>query len=118
MSEKGIIRRGSGDRLLFWCPGCEEYHAVMIGEGSRPRWTFNGDFERPTLVPSILVRSGHYVDGKKDCWCTYEERLGRPSPFHCRVCHSFVRDGSIQFLNDCTHALAGKTVPLTEEPPD
>ena len=28
------------------------------------------------------------------------------------VCHSFITDGRIQFLNDCTHALAGHTVPL------
>lgn len=28
------------------------------------------------------------------------------------VCHSFVFDGEIRFLGDCTHALAGKTVPL------
>ena len=25
---------------------------------------------------------------------------------------SYVKDGSIQFLADCTHALAGRTVPL------
>lgn len=93
---------------------------MNVGAGHRPRWDFNGDLERPTFSPSILVKSGHYVDGRKDahCWCTYEARLGRPSPFQCRVCHSFVRDGSIQFLNDCTHALAGQTVPLGPEPTD
>lgn len=30
----------------------------------------------------------------------------------CHTCHSFVRDGQIEFLSDCTHALAGKTVSL------
>jgi hypothetical protein len=29
-----------------------------------------------------------------------------------RICHCFIRDGQIQFLLDCTHALAGQTVPL------
>ncbi len=29
------------------------------------------------------------------------------------VCHSFVTDGQIQFLGDCTHKLAGQTVPLS-----
>ncbi|MGC4033677.1 MAG: hypothetical protein QM754_18485 [Tepidisphaeraceae bacterium] len=33
-------------------------------------------------------------------------------PFTCYRCHSFVRDGQIEFLGDCTHELAGKTVPL------
>lgn len=32
------------------------------------------------------------------------------------VCHSFVRDGRIEFLGDCTHELAGKSVAL--EPVD
>jgi hypothetical protein len=32
------------------------------------------------------------------------------------VCHSFVRDGQIQFLGDCTHALKGQTVERPEWP--
>ena len=27
-------------------------------------------------------------------------------------CHSFVTDGKIRFLNDCTHEMAGETVDL------
>ncbi|MHC8396108.1 hypothetical protein ACYZT8_21075 [Pseudomonas sp. LB3P93] len=30
------------------------------------------------------------------------------------VCHSFVIDGCIQFLGDCTHELASQTVDLPE----
>ena len=30
------------------------------------------------------------------------------------TCHSFVTDGRIQFLADCTHPLAGQTVDLPE----
>ena len=77
---------------LFRCPGCDAdpldggLHCPTTG------WTFNGDLERPTFSPSILVR-----------W---------ESPQGPRVCHSFVTDGKIQFLGDCTHALAGQTVPL------
>jgi hypothetical protein len=33
-----------------------------------------------------------------------------------RVCHSFVVDGRIQFLGDCTHHLAGQTVDLPPWP--
>ena len=29
-------------------------------------------------------------------------------------CHSFVREGRIEFLSDCTHALAGQTVELPD----
>ena len=30
------------------------------------------------------------------------------------ICHSFVTDGRIQFLGDCTHKLAGQTVDLPD----
>jgi hypothetical protein len=53
---------------------------------------------KPTLSPSILAR-----------WDT--------GPEHTRhVCHSFVRNGRIEFLGDCTHALAGQTVDLKDLP--
>jgi hypothetical protein len=32
------------------------------------------------------------------------------------VCHSFVVEGTWQFLTDCTHRLAGVTVPLEPLP--
>lgn len=116
MSKRGRLRVAEGGHLLFWCPGCKEAHQVAVGEGDGPRWGFNGDYDRPTFTPSVLVRSGHYCDGQagKDCWCTYEARIGKPAPFRCTVCHSFVTDGQIQFLGDCTHAMAGQTVPLPD----
>lgn len=82
-----------GDRYGFECPGCECVHAVPVS-GERG-WQFNGDLERPTLSPSLLVRE-------------YE------GDTVVRVCHSFVRNGQIEFLSDCTHEHAGKTLPLRE----
>lgn len=32
------------------------------------------------------------------------------------ICHSFVVDGQMQMLGDCTHALAGQTVPIPPWP--
>lgn len=110
------LRRAAGDILSFWCPGCKEVHAVNVGPNG---WSFNGDLDKPTFGPSVLVRSGHHMPGHSgDCWCTFKQRTGRESSFKCGVCHSFVRDGQIQFLRDCTHALAGQTVPLPELPPE
>lgn len=105
-------------RLAFWCPGCNQAHWIAVGEGSGPRWGYNGNPDAPTFTPSVLLRSGHYVPGQegKDCWCTFEERTGRKADFKCSVCHSFVTDGRIQFLSDCTHALAGQTVDLPDQP--
>jgi hypothetical protein len=33
-----------------------------------------------------------------------------------QVCHSFVTDGRIQYLSDCTHAMAGQTKELADWP--
>jgi len=79
----------------FTCPGCKHTHLLPVGVGdghTHARWEFNGDLEAPTFSPSILAQ--------------WENRKGK------RVCHSFVKAGQIQFLNDCTHELAGQTVPL------
>jgi hypothetical protein len=113
------LRGLDGGRVAFACPGCDEMHQVAVREdGNRqgPIWGYNGNPDAPTFTPSVLVKSGHYCSGQsgKDCWCTYEERFGEKPPAKCFVCHSFVRDGRIQFLGDCTHALAGQTVELPD----
>lgn len=113
------LRTLEGDQLAFWCLGCKISHAIHIGSGDGPRWGFNGNAEKPTFTPSVLVRSGHYArhhTTEDECWCTYnaaQVAAGKPpSGFECCVCHSFVTDGRIQFLGDSTHALAGQTVDL------
>lgn len=111
---KGKLRVIQGGCVAFWCPGCKEYHSIHIEGSEHPVWSFNGDYESPTFSPSVLVRSGHYVPGAKsdDCWCNFKERFpeeGEP-PFKCGICHSFVTNGKIQYLGDCTHELAGQTV--------
>ena len=107
------LRSLAGGKVAFMCPGCQQMHEVTV-DGSRG-WTFNGDGYKPTFSPSILVRSGHHVTGHKgECWCTWENEDGEPSGFSCYVCHSFVTDGRIQFLSDCTHELADQTVDLPD----
>jgi len=78
-----------------------------------PRWAYNGDAARPTFHPSILLSGERWeppVTGENiDRW--------RESPWpQTKVtsvcCHSFVEGGNIRFLDDCTHALRGQTVPL------
>lgn len=76
------------------CPGCGVRHPLD------DRWDFNEDYDNPTFSPSLDYTGGKYVnDG--------EEYV----KLHC---HSFIRDGKIQFLNDCTHDMAGQTVELPE----
>jgi hypothetical protein len=85
------IRRFRENRIAFHCPACNCWHMVsseLNGHG------FNGDYEKPTLTPSVM-------------WNGY-------SPLHKRVvkCHSFVLNGVIQFLTDCTHQFGGRMVEL------
>ena len=97
-SDENMIETGTV-QVWFWCPGCDEAHAVMVGGNyPGPKWGWNGSLERPTFTPSILVRSKR-GEAQTD-----------------KVCHSFVNEGRIQFLGDCTHELAGETVDLGEPP--
>ncbi len=96
------LRSAEGGRVAFMCPGCKMMHHVTVEPGPGPQWSWNGNPDAPTFSPSVLVR-----------W---------PDPDspgkYIATCHSFVRDGRIQFLNDCTHALAGQTVDLPDLPTD
>ena len=72
---------------------------VMIG-GTRAgtsNWTWNGDIDKPTLKPSIKS--------------TGKDRRNDYIPY---VCHSFVNDGKVKFLADCTHEFAGQTIDLLD----
>lgn len=88
---------GYHGELGFICPGCGHRHFIndnLTEQTGNPIWTFNGDFEKPTIRASVLT------------YCPTQEINYR--------CHSFITDGMIQFLSDCTHSLAGQTVELPE----
>lgn len=106
------LRKEDNGWYLFYCEGCGCRHFI-----DPTIWTFNGDLDNPTVSPSILVRSGHYKeDHFGDCWCTYNDKHPEnPSSFECYRCHSFVRNGMIEYLSDCSHSLAGQIVPLLDE---
>ena len=87
-----VYVRDSEHRLV-WCPACNTNHELD------KRWAWNGSLIKPTFHPSILVTWKFKVKGIED-----------------KRCHSFVRNGEWQFLNDCTHSLAGKTVPMENVP--
>lgn len=82
----------------FVCPGCAQYDepgsTFIATHVFNSTWSYNGDGDSPTVSPSILV-TGH--DEKR--------------------CHSFIEEGRIRFLSDCSHSLAGKTVQLLEIDP-
>ena len=81
----------------FHCPGCKMEHVVHTETVNRlnARWTYNQRPQEPTFHPSVKVTWSDPETGKV-----------------MRTCHSFVQGGKIRFLADCSHALAGKEVPL------
>ena len=93
----------------WWCPGCESHHIVPIA--GMNAWGFNGDLEKPTLIPSVLVY-GHlsFIDHNLDGEALLADTNKRMTP----RCHTFIVDGRIQFLADCTHLLAGQTVDMLD----
>lgn len=85
---------------VFHCPGCGHAHLVHTKESGaeHPRcWTFNGDLNNPTVLPSIRQYNPP---------CVYNNYLEQT------VCHSFVENGKIRFLSDCMHSMAGQTVEI------
>ncbi len=108
----GILRDTTDNGLVFFCPGCNCAHRIQHGAGPGPRWGWNGDCEKPTFSPSVLmtserwdppVTSENLAQWKAEPWTQSKIK---------HVCHSFVTDGRIQFLSDSTHELAGQTVDL------
>lgn len=93
-----MVRRKMADqyRAVFWCPGCNEAH-ILTERTADNKWqsypTWEVYYEQCTLSPSVFVGAG-----------TSE------------VCHSWVVNGYIEFLNDSTHQLAGKRVELPDVP--
>lgn len=98
------ISKANDGRFLFYCEGCKVHHAV------NGTWSFNGDYDKPTFHPSVLVNGVIPITDDE-----YDRIMGgekiEPMRF---ICHSFVENGRIQYLNDCTHELAGQTVDLLD----
>ncbi len=79
------------DEILFYCPGCGSLHSMTFNgflNECGATWTFNGNYEKPTLSPSLLV--------------TWENNR----------CHSLINNGMMQFLGDCTHENKNKTLEI------
>lgn len=113
-----VIHNDRGTSMLFYCAGCDMQHVVHLTEPGYPSWSFNGDNEKPTFEPSILVSWDQRSKENRMARDLFKAQVGReptmdelPYDVH-NVCHSFVRDGMIQYLSDCTHRLANNTLPL------
>ena len=109
MGQISAVLRNVEDGYVHWCPACNEAHYIAVHKplANGASWTFDGNVDAPTFNPSVRVEipEHSYADG---------EGGRRYHPLE--RCHYFIRSGHIEFCGDCTHALAGKTVPLPEWP--
>lgn len=74
----------------YMCKGCGYDHCFALKQDGGNH-EFDMNLDRPTVSPSLVQ---NFTPGK--------------------MCHSFIRDGFIQYLSDCTHHLAGQTIELPE----
>lgn len=102
---KKVLKPAHGLGYLFWCLGCEEYH--QINTNKNMQWDFNGSLTRPTFSPSYLT----WLDPNPNAMPEHDPMGKFRNGFRC---HSFIKDGQIQYLEDCTHKLAGQTVAMIE----
>lgn len=77
-------------QYLYNCLGCGYEHAFQL-KSDGGFHEFNMNLDKPTISPSLLQ---NFVAGK--------------------TCHSFIRNGFIEYLGDCNHNFAGKTIELPD----
>jgi Family of unknown function (DUF6527) len=78
--------------LAFHCPACKTTHQVDLA-----KWQWNQDEHSPTINTSVNVRI---------------EPTDKAIPV--KICRSFIYDGKIEFMSDCTHSMAGQTPEIPE----
>lgn len=84
-------RARHGDRVawILWCPACRDTHVIT------DLWAVTEhDDGTLTAEPSILVTQP-------------------PTDYRC---HSYLRAGVWQYLDDCSHEHAGHTLPMADIP--
>jgi len=109
-----VIQKTEDGKLWeFHCHGCQCNH------GFDSRWTFDGNMEKPTFSPSLrhgpywrMPPDWDYEKAKAEGRLENDPATGRLPGAISWTCHLFVKNGQIEYLPDCTHELAGKTVPM------
>lgn len=116
------VEQPSQFQWIIFCPGCKCGHGIRVGQSCGPNWEFNGNVDSPTFTPSLLVsgvtlppvdpETGDWERGPDGKYITGPD--GRILGSKNSVCHSYITDGNIQFLGDCTHELKGQKVQLPQ----
>ena len=69
MAKLEVQPQSWGTRYRFHCLGCNGGHSFDCRtDGGRPSWIFDGDLDRPTFSPSLLVQTSGWVAIPSDRW--------------------------------------------------
>lgn len=93
-----------GPNYLHWCQGCKYGHVYPTKRINGPNWDFNGNVEKPSFNPSMLI----FIPERTD-------EDGTKSPQQT-TCHYYVTDGEIRYQSDCPHQYSGQHLPLEPIP--
>lgn len=79
----------------IWCEACGHFHIFYVNSFSPggKLWIWNEKPESPSFMPSFYKKLGN-----------------------SNICHFFVKNGQIEYLNDSTHHLKGKIRDLSPLP--
>lgn len=114
-----------GDGMYrHFCPGCKRFHyfsTIRDPEFNNPIWEWNGDPVRVTIHPSMWIYTEQPKGiGTPEFKKIMEKKKEDPSfkiPYERRtICHYWLKDGMITYLEDSAHELKGQTVVLPEFP--
>lgn len=109
MSRVSSKLRRQSNGYAHWCPACGETHPLPDG------WEFDGNLECPTFTPSFKHTGAQRIVTERGDWTGEWKRDANGKPL-AGVCHYVLTAGVLNFCNDCTHAMAGKAVPLPDLP--
>jgi hypothetical protein len=112
------LHQGTDGDWIFFCPACHERHYFD------KRWTFDGNMEAPTFTPSLRMGPSWRMPpgwepntAPRNPDGSYQTRPdGKLVQAVEYQCHLNITAGSVVFHPDCTHGLAGQTVPMEELP--
>ena len=80
--------------FMYWDIATQDVNCFWVTGYYDRGWQWNGDFERPTVTPSILNSRPGFIN------------------------HVYITNGKIEYLNDCTHDMAGQRVDMVDFPED
>ncbi len=109
MGQVSAKLRRAQNGYIHWCPPCGETHRLPDG------WTFDGNVDRPTFSPSFKHTGKQTVKDERGEW-TGEWVCGADGKALDWCCHYILTAGVLNYCGDCTHALAGQSVPLPDLP--